>query len=229
MEKILKKRMIGSQELFWGIFISAIFVWLVGLLDNNYIPCYINGVFFLLTVIITIVAYKKRVFATSFLFSFCARWFFIATIFPLGLVIVLPCDSTILFFIVIVFMGPLLSSILKESISWEEWITEYKNEGEINLKEGRFSILRWLSVWAVEKGKKDFWIALISSFLGVIIYRLLLEFLVDISKVVVVVAYLFLTSILSMKLGWGLFWLIRIIRLEKTLQIKFKTEFDYSS
>lgn len=92
MEKELKKRMTGSQELFFGIFLSAIFVWMMGLLDNCLTPCYINGLFILFAVVITIVAYKKRTYAMSFLLSFCARWLLAATVFPLGLLIIQPQD-----------------------------------------------------------------------------------------------------------------------------------------
>lgn len=70
MEKELKKRMIGSQELFFGIFLSAFFVWMTGLLGNCLIPCFINGLFICFAIVITIVAYKKRSMPCLFCFHF---------------------------------------------------------------------------------------------------------------------------------------------------------------
>ena len=90
----------------------------------------------------------------SFLLSFCARGFFVATVFPLSLIIIQPQENKIWLCIAIVFVVSVLGSIAKESALWKKSKTEYENKGVINLKEGRFSILQWLSVWNQEKSKK---------------------------------------------------------------------------
>ncbi len=162
----------------------------------------------------------------SFLLSFCARGFFVATVFPLSLIIIQPQENKIWLCIAIVFVVSVLGSIAKESALWKKSKTEYENKGVINLKEGRFSILQWLSVWNQEKSKKGYWGTLIGSFLGVLVYQLSLKYFIPVSQVVVIIAFLFLTSLLSWKLGRGLFWAIKIRQMEKTLHFRFKTEFD---